>query len=124
VGAVIWSDDHQLLLVQRGHEPDQGLWSLPGGRVEAGETDADALSRELREETGLLIEPTGLLGSVELAAGDGRILLIRDYTAVVTGGSLAAGDDAADVRWAGVAELASLPLTPGLVEALTSWNVL
>jgi 8-oxo-dGTP diphosphatase len=124
VGAVVWSEDRRLLLVQRGHAPDLGFWSLPGGRVEAGETDADALSRELREETGLLVEPTGFLGSVERAAGDGRVLLIRDYTAIVTGGSLAAGDDAADVRWVSVADLASLPLTPGLVEALTSWHVL
>jgi ADP-ribose pyrophosphatase YjhB (NUDIX family) len=123
VGAVV-RDDRRLLLVQRGHAPDLGLWSLPGGRVEDGETDADALIRELREETGLAVQPTGFLGSVERPAADGRIFLIRDYTAVVTGGTLAAGDDAADARWVGPGELRELPLTSGLVEALTSWGVL
>src|ERR1700678_2541205 len=85
-------------------------------RVEDGETDSDALIRELREETGLAVQPTGFLGSVERPAADGRIFLIRDYTAVVTGGTLAAGDDAADARWVGPGELRELPLTSGLVE--------
>jgi 8-oxo-dGTP diphosphatase len=124
VGAVIRDDAGRLLLVRRGHAPGLGLWSLPGGRVEAGETDAQALIRELREETGLKVEPTALLGSVERPAADDGTFLIRDYAAVVTGGSLAAGDDAADVRWVSVEELASLPLTPGLIEALTSWAAL
>jgi 8-oxo-dGTP diphosphatase len=96
--------------------------------VEPGETDEMALARELREETGLMVEPTGLLGSVERPASDdpadGRVLLIRDYTATVTGGSISAGDDAADVRWTSVAELSSLPLTPGLLDALTAWGAL
>jgi 8-oxo-dGTP diphosphatase len=128
VGAVIWDDRHRLLLIQRGHAPHQGFWSLPGGRVEAGETDEAALARELREETGLTIEPTGLLGSVQRPASDdaagGDVLLIYDYTATVTGGSLTAGDDAAEVRWVGIAELSSLPLTPGLLDALTEWGAL
>jgi 8-oxo-dGTP diphosphatase len=154
VGAVIRDDARRLLLIKRGHAPGLGLWSLPGGRVEAGETDEQALTRELREETGLVVTPTGFLGSVERPATDGPetggpdaggpdaggpdaggpdaggpdaggpVLLIRDYTAEVTGGSLAAGDDAADARWVSAAELPSLPLTSGLVEALTSWGVL
>ena len=124
VGAVIRDDDRRLLLVRRGHAPDLGLWSIPGGRVEAGETDAEALIREMREETGLTVEPTGFLGSVERRTAGDAVLLIRDYTAVVTGGSLAAGDDAADVRWVSADALASLPVTSGLVEALTSWGVL
>jgi 8-oxo-dGTP diphosphatase len=124
VGAVIWDDAHRLLLIKRGQAPGRGLWSIPGGRVETGETDEQALTRELREETGLVVMPTGFLGSVERPAPDGKVFLIRDYTAVVTGGSLAAGDDAADARWVSAEELPSLPLTPGLVEALTSWGAL
>ena len=55
VGAVIKDGPGRLLLIKRGHEPGKGLWSIPGGRVEAGESDADALVREVREETGLVV---------------------------------------------------------------------
>jgi ADP-ribose pyrophosphatase YjhB (NUDIX family) len=113
-----------MLLVKRGHEPETGLWSLPGGRIEAGESDAEALVRELREETGLTVTPGQLLGSVRRPAPGGGVLEINDYAAEVTGGTLAAGDDAAEVRWVDTRELAALPLTSGLVEALTSWGVL
>jgi 8-oxo-dGTP diphosphatase len=131
VGAVVWDDDHRrFLLVKRGHEPGAGLWSLPGGRVEAGESDVEALVRELREETGLAVTPGRLLGTVRRPGLDGAVLEIKDFEASVTGGTaaaagmLAAGDDAAEVRWVSPGELDSLPLTPGLVEALTSWRVL
>ena len=133
VGAVIKDDQGRLLLIKRGHEPGAGLWSLPGGRIEPGETDAQALVREMREETGLAVEPGPLLGSVRrpapggpAAAGgqEGTVLDIRDYAATITGGTLRAGDDAADARWVAVSELPRLPITEGLVEALTSWGVL
>jgi 8-oxo-dGTP diphosphatase len=124
VGAVIRDDKGRLLLVKRGHEPGAGLWSLPGGRIEPGETDAEALVREMREETGLEIEPGPLLGAVQRPAGDGAVIDIRDYSAVVTGGTLIPGDDAADARWVSAADLGSLAITEGLVEALTGWGVL
>ncbi|MFD1047221.1 NUDIX domain-containing protein [Kibdelosporangium lantanae] len=57
VGGVIHDTQGRLLLVRRAHEPGKGLWSLPGGRVEPGENDAEALARELFEETGLTVEP-------------------------------------------------------------------
>jgi ADP-ribose pyrophosphatase YjhB (NUDIX family) len=113
-----------LLLIKRGHAPGAGLWSLPGGRIEPGETDAEALVREMREETGLVIEAGQLIGSVRRPAADGAVLDIRDYAATVTGGTLRAGDDAADARWVDRSELAALPMTEGLVEALTDWGVL
>ena len=124
VGAVIKDDRGRLLLIKRGHAPGAGLWSLPGGRIEPGETDAEALVREMREETGLVIEAGQLIGTVRRPAQDGGLLDIRDYAATVTGGTLRAGDDAADARWVAVSELEILPITEGLVEALTSWGVL
>jgi 8-oxo-dGTP diphosphatase len=100
------------------------LWSLPGGRIEPGETDAAALVREMREETGLEVRAGPLLGSVRRPAPGSAVLDIRDYAATVTGGTLRAGDDAAEARWVAVSELPSLPITDGLVEALTDWGVL
>ena len=80
--------------------PGAGLWSLPGGRIEPGETDAEALVREMREETGLVVEPGPLLGTVRRPAGDGDVIDIRDYAATITGGVPSIpGDDAAEARW-------------------------
>ena len=124
VGAVVRDGRGRLLLIKRGHAPGAGLWSLPGGRIEPGETDAEALVREMREETGLVIEAGPLIGTVRRPAQDGGILDIRDYAATVTGGTLRAGDDAADARWVAPGELETLPITEGLSEALTSWGVL
>lgn len=123
VGAVIKNGEGRLLLIQRGHEPGKGLWSVPGGRVEDGETDTEALVREVREETGLIVSPGRLAGSVQRPAGD-DVYDIRDYYATVTGGVLAAGDDADAVAWASPSEIATFPITEGLVEALRSWGAL
>lgn len=126
VGAVIIDGAGRLLLIQRGHDPGRGLWSIPGGRVEDGETDAAALVREVREETGLQVTAGPLVGTVTRPGGSGTRFEIRDYAAVITGGTLAAGDDAADVRWASPAELDRLEarseLSPGLLTALRSWG--
>ena len=124
VGAVIKDDQGRLLLIKRGHEPGAGLWSIPGGRIEPGETDAEAMVREMREETGLAVQVGPLLGRVRRPAQDGNVLDIRDYAATVTGGTLRAGDDAAQARWVAPGELALLPVTDGLVAALTNWGVL
>jgi 8-oxo-dGTP diphosphatase len=126
VGAVITDGAGRLLLIQRGHDPGRGLWSIPGGRVEDGETDAAALIREVAEETGLLVTAGPLAGTVTRPGPGGTEFEIRDYVAVITGGTLAAGDDAADVRWASPAELDRLEarseLSPGLLTALRSWG--
>jgi 8-oxo-dGTP diphosphatase len=124
VGAVVKDDRGRLLLIKRGHAPGAGLWSLPGGRIEPGETDAEALVREMREETGLVIDPGQLIGTVRRPARDGFVFDIRDYAGTVTGGTLRPGDDAADARWMDTSEMQSLPMTEGLVEALTGWGVL
>jgi len=121
---VIKDERGRLLLIKRGHEPGAGLWSLPGGRIEPGETDAEALVREMLEETGLTVEPGRLIGSVKRPGRDGDVIDIRDYAATVVSGTLRAGDDAADARWVSVADLGSLAVTEGLLEALAAWRVL
>jgi 8-oxo-dGTP diphosphatase len=124
VGAIIKDETGRLLLIQRGHEPETGRWSLPGGRIEPGESDEQAVVRETREETGLQVTCGTLVGSVQRPSLRGAVVDIRDYAATVTGGTLAAGDDAADARWVSQADLACLPLTSGLIETLTAWGVL
>ena len=124
IGAVVTDGHGRLLLIKRGHQPGAGLWSLPGGRIEPGETDAEALVREMLEETGLTVEPGRLLGRVQRPGPGNTVLDIRDYAATVTGGTLRAADDAADARWVGEEELAALDITEGLVEVLTDWGVL
>jgi 8-oxo-dGTP diphosphatase len=124
VGAIITDQSGRMLLVRRGREPGRGLWSVPGGRVEPGETDEQALVRELREETGLTVRAGRLVGAVRRPAPGGMVFDIRDYEATVTGGTLTAGDDADDARWAGRADMAAMPLTDGLADALSEWGVL
>jgi len=124
VGAVIEDMQGRLLLIKRGHEPGAGLWSLPGGRIEPGETDTEALVREMLEETGLTVEPGRLVGRVQRPGLDGDVIDISDYAATVTGGTLQPGDDAADAQWFSREDLANLAVTEGLLEALTDWGVL
>ena len=123
VGAIL-TDGGRILLIRRGHEPEAGRWSIPGGRVEPGETDHQALVREVREETGLEVIPGPLAGAVDRPAPGGRVLVIRAYAATVTGGTLAAGDDADDARWFSVRDIDALSLSTGLKEALNDWGVL
>jgi 8-oxo-dGTP diphosphatase len=128
VGAVIRDEAGRILLIKRGHEPGKGLWSVPGGRIESGETDEQAVVREVREETGLEVECGSLLGAIERPGLAGTILQISDYRAVVTGGELTAGDDAADARWLTLQEASELDstgkLTGGLLTILRSWGAL
>lgn len=122
VGGIVFDADGRLLLIRRGHEPSAGLWSLPGGRVEPGETDAEAVVRELHEETGLTVRPTGLAGTVTRGRYE-----IHDYTCTVVTGRLHPGDDADDARWVDTVELTALEraglLTDGLAETLRQWDV-
>jgi 8-oxo-dGTP diphosphatase len=124
VGAIVHDAGGRLLVIRRGHPPGEGLWSLPGGRVEAGESDAAAVARELAEETGLRVEAGRLVGRVERPGASGLTYDIYDYAATVTGGTLVAGDDASDARWTALEELRGLPTTDGLLEALADWGVL
>ena len=127
VGGIVHDAAGRLLLIKRGHDPGSGLWSLPGGRVEPGETDADAVTRELLEETGLAVRPGRLVGRVERPAPAG-VYEIFDYAAEPVGGALAAGDDAAGAAWVGRAEFDALAarglLVAQLADTLREWDVL
>ena len=120
VGGVVHDAAGRLLVVRRGRPPHAGLWSIPGGRVEPGEDDAAAVVRELAEETGLAVRVGELLGVVALGAG----IVVHDYRCTVVGGTLAAGDDAADAAWVTAAELRMLPTTPRLLPLLAEWGAL
>ena len=124
VGALVYDDQRRLLMVQRGHAPDRGLWSLPGGRVEPGEDDPTAVAREVAEETGLTVAVGDFVGSVERDGPNGKLYVIRDYRAVLVGGSLEAGDDAADARFVNRDEFEALPTSTLLASTLTQWNAL
>ena len=112
-GAVVRDPAGRLLLIRRARPPSAGLWSVPGGRVEAGETPAHAAAREVHEETGLDVRIGRLLATVEIGE-----FVVHDFAADVVGGQLCAGDDAAEVRWCTFDEAALLPLTPGLMDEL------
>jgi ADP-ribose pyrophosphatase YjhB (NUDIX family) len=124
VGAVVHDDEHRLLMIRRGNPPGVGTWSLPGGRVEPGESDAEAVRREVAEETGLEVAVGVRVGTVLLPGRDGVSYDVRDYACAVIGGRLRAGDDATDARWVHRAELLHLDTAPGLVDTLEAWGVL
>jgi 8-oxo-dGTP diphosphatase len=115
VGAVVWNADNEVLLIRRSKPPRQNEWSLPGGRVEFGETLRAAVTREVREETGLAIEIVGLIDVAELlpdratgAAGTHYVLV--DFCARPLSGNVVAASDALDARWFSTDELDALPL--------------
>lgn len=122
VGAVVVRHG-RLLLVQRGNPPGQGLWAVPGGRLEHGETLAEGTLRELAEETGLTGRVTGICGIAERIGG-GMHLLIHDLWVQLEGEDTpVAGDDAVAVTFASRADMAALPLVPGLEEFLREHGV-
>lgn len=124
VGAVVVDESGRILLVQRANPPAQGRWSVPGGRVEPGETHERAVLRELAEETGVSGQVVREVGTVLRTAPAGGTYVIRDYLVRVPPASrVAAGDDAAAAGWFTEEELRGLDTSPGLVEALESWGI-
>ena len=125
VGAVVHDAAGRLLLIQRGHDPHRGLWSLPGGRIEAGESPEQAVVREVREETGLEVLPGRLVGHVTIP-GDGVVFDVLDLACSLTDPDAepVPGDDADAALFADAAALDGLSCTPLLVDTLCGWGVL
>ena len=122
VGALLFEDD-RILMVERGGEPLRGQWSLPGGCVETGERLTDAVCREMQEETGLLVEPLGVVEIFERimrdeAGGAEYHYVLVDFLVRRTGGTLAAADDVSQVEWFTLDQLADLPMTLGTLEVV------
>lgn len=127
VGAIVRDGEGRLLLIRRGTEPGRGLWSVPGGRVEPGETAPEATVREVLEESGLLVAVGDLAGVVERAGPGGVTYVIEDFHAVPASGTAeppAAGDDADEAAWFTEDEVLDLACVDGLVEAFRQWGVL
>ena len=126
VGAVV-VDQGRVLLVRRGREPLKGQWSLPGGLLEIGESLSAGVVREVREETGLTVEPVELIELLDRIHREGERVryhyVIADYLCRVAGGDLKAASDAEAVRWVERAEWSSHsalkldPITVRVIEA-------
>jgi 8-oxo-dGTP diphosphatase len=115
VGVIVFRDD-KVLLVKRANRPGQGLWAIPGGRVELGETLKEAARREVKEETGVSISPTEPIYVFEVIErddeGDIRFhYVIIDLLAEYLSGEVNPGTDASEARWISSAELKELPVT-------------
>lgn len=127
VGAIIRDGGGRLLVIRRGRPPGVGLWSIPGGRVEPGEALADAVRREVREETGLQVDVGVVVGTACLPALSRHdTYQVTDFSATIAAGSSGtpvAADDATDVKWVTQEELSTLETTAGLDAALSRWGV-
>jgi len=119
VSAAIVSDG-KVLIVRRARPPAHGLYTLPGGGVELGETLEQAVIREVREETALIVEPIELVGFRQAIARDdaGRVerhFVILPFAARWTGGEVTLNEELAEARWLAPSEIASLKTTEGLL---------
>jgi ADP-ribose pyrophosphatase YjhB (NUDIX family) len=120
VSAAIVRGD-KILIVRRARPPANGVFTLPGGVVETGETLTEAVTREVREETGLAIEPVGLAGFRETISRDGddrveRHFVILCFAAHWRGGEPVLNEELSEAHWLDPAALADLPTTPGLTD--------
>tara|TARA_B100000678_G_scaffold48332_1_gene38136 strand:+ start:968 stop:1390 length:423 start_codon:yes stop_codon:yes gene_type:complete len=117
-------DHGLLLLVKRGTDPGKGLWSLPGGRVESGESVIAAVLREFKEETGLEGVCGSFVGWVERMGVDHHFVVMDFLVTALEDGEPVAGGDALEARWVASEELASMDLSDGLFDFLVEHGVL
>jgi ADP-ribose pyrophosphatase YjhB (NUDIX family) len=117
--------DGKVLVVRRARAPASGLFTLPGGVVELGETLAEAVAREVREETGMAIEPVALAGFREAIVRDADSRVERHFVILCFASRWHAGEpvlneELSEAHWLDPAELAGLPTTPGLMEIVAA----
>ncbi|MCR8897781.1 NUDIX hydrolase [Gordonia sp. GONU] len=124
VGAVLTDDEGRVLLIKRRNPPQAGKWTVPGGKVEPGESIEAAVVREMLEETGFHIDVGELLWTVDIPGPDDVVFEVHDFSARIVSGTLCAGDDAADAGWFTARDLTDLPLTRGLLAHLREHGVL
>jgi len=122
VGAVV-IEDERLLLIRRGTDPGRGRWTLPGGRVEAGESMVVGVLRELREETGLEGLCGPFVGWVEGMGADYHFVVADFWVDVLDDGPLRAGSDADEVAWVAFDELVHADLVEGLADFLVDQEI-
>jgi 8-oxo-dGTP diphosphatase len=123
VGAVAVNDG-RLLLVRRGHGPAAGEWSVPGGRVEGGELLAEAIVREVWEETGLECVCGELVGWVERIDDDHHFVILDFEVTVLDPRDPIAGGDAAEAMWVPLNDVLELDLVDGLAEFLHDQQII
>jgi ADP-ribose pyrophosphatase YjhB (NUDIX family) len=117
--------DGQILVARRARAPALGVWTLPGGVVEAGETLTEAIMREVAEETGMTIEPVALAGHREVLVRDDGGRLSRHFVILCFAARWLAGEprlneELAEARWLRPAELAALKTTDGLIDIVAA----
>lgn len=118
VGVFVLAADGQVLLIKRGKAPARGRWSVPGGKVNFGEGLSDAARREVREETGLVIEPEALVTVIERRVEGFHYVIVDLLARVDRRLEPVAGDDADAVRWVPFADAGTLGVTDGLLPVL------
>lgn len=123
--ALMVDDDGRVLLARRAGDPGEGMWDLPGGFIEEGESPLETLRRELQEETGVEIEPLDFLGGFADRYGDGGVYTLNLYWTVrIVSGRPEPADDVADLRWFAPNELPDENefAFRNTVEALETWR--
>lgn len=123
VGAIVCRSD-ELLLVRRGRAPAMGEWSVPGGRLEAGERLSEAVVRELREETGLDADCGALVGIAERLGAEHHFVILDFEMSLTSDRDPVAGDDAAEVRWVPLVDVAGMKLVGGLARFLADHGII
>jgi 8-oxo-dGTP diphosphatase len=118
VGAVVLRGDGAVLLVRRATPPALGTWTLPGGKVETGETVEEAVVREVAEETGLRVTPGAIVETIELSR-EGYAYRIVDFVCLLSGDAVPRAEDDVDaVCWVLPEDLASHALTPEVLRVI------